>query len=63
MTNEFCFDDNTVVSLSNFPEEFGEFFTAMISIVDQFQLDVDWDLTSFASLLVLQFLAVGQGKN
>lgn len=62
MTNEFCFDDNTVIPLANFPAEFAPLFTAMASCVDQFQNDVEWDVTSFASLLVLQFLAVGQGR-
>lgn len=62
MTNEFCFDDNSVIPLSNFPAEFAPFFAAIASFVDQFQSDVEWDVTSFASLLVLQFLAVGSGN-
>lgn len=61
MNNEFCFDDNSITSLTNFPAEFAPLFSTMCSIVDQFQNDVEWDMTSFASLLVLQFLAVGQG--
>lgn len=63
MSNEFCFDDNTITPLANFPPEFAPLFTAMSSIVDQFQSDVDWDISSFASLLVLQFLAVGQDED
>jgi hypothetical protein len=62
MTNEFCFDDNTVIPLANFPAEFAPLFAAMASCVDQFRDSVDWDVTSFASLLVLQFLAVGHGR-
>jgi hypothetical protein len=62
MGNEFCFDDNTIILLNNVPAEFSQLFSTMASFVDQFQSDVDWDVSSFASLLVLQFLAVDQSK-
>jgi hypothetical protein len=63
MANEFCFDNTSIVSLANFPAEFAPLFTAIFSAVDQFQADVDWDVSSFASLLVLQLLSVDQNED
>ncbi|KAI6187982.1 hypothetical protein M3Y98_00304500 [Aphelenchoides besseyi] len=59
----FLFDDNTVALLADLPSEFAQLFAAITSFVDDFRTCVDWDPTSIASLLVLQFLAVSPDED
>lgn len=56
----FFFDDTNVVSARAMPDEFAPLFDAIESLSSRFP--TGWDLASFGSLLVLQFLSTSHGE-
>lgn len=62
MNEVFGFDNGRLAALDDIPLAFRPFFEAILAIASNFQALVEWDVSSFASLLVLQYLYISPGK-
>lgn len=56
------FEDGQAAKLSSIPNEFRKFFEEVYKFGQEFRNLVEWDLPSFAALMVLQYLGVSEGR-
>lgn len=63
MNEVFGFDNGRLAILDHIPLEFRPLFNAIPPIAINFQSLIDWDVSSFVSLLVLQYLYISSGNN